>query len=213
MRMKITEQEKAMLLLLAALAILALAYFGIFQGTMKKTAALREENGVLKERVDILQEKEARKDEIERDTEEKRSLTQQMIDRIPGAQTTQNGIYLLNELEKAGNFKILSEAFNMNTDFWQNDSFETPLKGYCSQVMISYETTYEDLKKALAFFAEHKDRITVSEITTAYNALTGGLTGAMTLSMYSLEGTERTYSEPLIAYTATGVDNVFRTVE
>ncbi len=213
MKVTISDKDKSLLIILAALVVLSISYFGIYQGTMKKVEALREENAVLEEKIVLLQEKVARREEVLTDTEEKNEMSAKLVGRFPAEQTTQNIIFTLEQLEQTGNFDILSESFSMNADFWQSEGLEPELKGYCSKVTITYETSYSGLKKALDFIAAHKDRMTVTDISSAYSTATGELTGTMTIALYSVEGTERVYVDPVLGYINYGVKNILRTGE
>jgi Tfp pilus assembly protein PilO len=213
MQNKLSEKEKSMLLLLLALALLAIAYFFLYQGTMKKVSALKTENETLAARVADLEAKEANKEATQADTEEKNRLAAKMIELLPAAQTIQNGIAILDNIEKTKDFTILSESFAMNTEYWQSTGLDEPMTGYQSQITLAYQTTYKDLKEVLTYLNDYQDRITVNNVTTAYSAETGELTGNMTLSLYSLAGTDREYTEPIIGRVTSGVDNIFRTKE
>lgn len=211
MKIKISEKDRSLLVVLAALVIMSIAYFGVYQGYSQKTAALREENTALEQKITILEGKVAHEADTIADTNEKNRMSKEILDKFPAAQTTQNAIYILDCLETIVDFEILSENFAMNVDFWQSTGLDPMLTADCSKVTISYETSYDGLKKALAYFEEYEDRIALSDISVAYNTVTGKLAGSMMLELYAVEGTDKIYTDPAVGNIRYGVDNILRT--
>lgn len=213
MKIKISKRDQSLLLLFAALAVLAISYFGIYQKNVQRALALQEENETLEKRVNELEEKVLEKDVIIADTAQKREKIAEITMQFPEKVTTEKAIVLLDELEKKFDFTIHSEGFMMNGEYWQGSKEGEEIKAFCSTVNISYETTYQGLKQVLDYIKNYGDRMTVTNVTTAYSNETGELTGNMTIAMYSLLGEGQEYKEPVIGNIRYGINNIFRTGE
>ncbi len=84
---------------------------------------------------------------------------------------------------------------------------------YQTPVNISLQVAYENLKDLVRdLTADRNDKKAIQSLTMAFDESTGGLTGAMSYSMYSLSGTSKTYQSPEIPGVAFGTDNIFNSV-
>ena len=55
--------------------------------------------------------------------------------------------------------------------------------------------------------------MTLDNVNASYDTSTGNLTGTIIVNIFSMSGTERTYTEPDAGSVAYGTDNIFGTVE
>lgn len=86
------------------------------------------------------------------------------------------------------------------------------LVGYKSTVTLAYEGTAEALKKAVDYICasnEKGERMTLGNISVAFDSGTGNLSGSMIIYMYALEGNGKAYTEPAITGIEHGVTDVF----
>ena len=73
----------------------------------------------------------------------------------------------------------------------------------------NYTCTYEQLKKMIDFVNNYPERMNIESIQIAYNSEDGGLTGNMTINLFSVTGTGKEYVEPDISGLSMGVGNIF----
>ena len=84
---------------------------------------------------------------------------------------------------------------------------------YQTPVNISLQVAYENLKDLVRdLTADRNDKKSIQSLAMAFDESTGGLTGSMSYSMYSLTGTSKTYESPQIPGVAFGTDNIFNSV-
>lgn len=84
---------------------------------------------------------------------------------------------------------------------------------YRTQVTLQFNGTYAGLKKAVLYVADQSGRMTLDNVNASYDTSTGNLTGTIIVNIFSMLGTERTYTEPDAGSVAYGTDNIFGTVE
>ena len=84
---------------------------------------------------------------------------------------------------------------------------------YNYPVTFSFNVSYSGLKKAVQYIEDYGERMTIDDISVAYDDSTGRLTGTMTLNMYTMTGTPKTYLAPALDNIKLGVANLFGSVE
>ena len=84
---------------------------------------------------------------------------------------------------------------------------------YRTQDTLSYKGSYENLKKAVTYINSQTGRMTVDSITMTFDSGTGGLTGTLTVNIYSMSGIGNQYSEPDAGTSTYGKKNIFGTLE
>jgi hypothetical protein len=78
----------------------------------------------------------------------------------------------------------------------------------------SYDFTagYEDMKEIIAKIYADPDKRNISALSLSYDSETGELIGNMSLNLYYLTGTDKTYTEPDAGKIKKGKDNIFETI-
>ena len=84
---------------------------------------------------------------------------------------------------------------------------------YRTQDIFSYKGSYENLKKAVTYINSQTGRMTVDSITMTFDAGTGGLTGTLTVDIYSMSGIGTQYHEPDAGTSIYGKKNLFGTLD
>ena len=84
---------------------------------------------------------------------------------------------------------------------------------YNYPVTFSFNVSYSGLKKAVQYIEDYGERMTIDDISVAYDDSTGRLTGTMTLNMYTMTGTPKKYLAPALDNIKLGVANLFGSVE
>lgn len=73
----------------------------------------------------------------------------------------------------------------------------------------SYVCTYEQLKEMIKFINGYPERMNIDAITVAYDSETKGLKGSLTLNLFAVTGTDKTYLAPDIKALRVGKENIF----
>lgn len=84
---------------------------------------------------------------------------------------------------------------------------------YRTQDTLEYTGTYANLKKAVQYINSQTGRMTVDNITTTFDSASGGITGTITVNIYSMSGIGTTYQEPDAGTSNYGKKNLFGTLE
>ena len=84
---------------------------------------------------------------------------------------------------------------------------------YNYPVTFSITVSYSGLKQALEYIQQYSERTVVDDISLGYDNTTGRLTGSITLDMYTMTGTAKSYMSPQVDGISLGVANIFGSVE
>lgn len=83
---------------------------------------------------------------------------------------------------------------------------------YQSPVTINMSTPYTTLKDVIKVMADDKvNKKSIDVVSMSFDEETGDLAGTINYSMYSLTGTDKTYTAPSIPGVSTGTDDLFNT--
>ena len=130
-------------------------------------------------------------------SEQANTQTQEQIDNIEGTDSQAEA-----DLQNASDAAVADQS---------SDS-QVPVL-YRTQVTLQFNGTYAGLKKAVLYVADQSGRMTLDNVNASYDTSTGNLTGTIIVNIFSMSGTERTYTEPDAGSVAYGTDNIFGTVE
>lgn len=130
-------------------------------------------------------------------SEKANEQTQEQIDEIEGTDSN-----AADELEEATEAAV-SDAENLTDVAILFRRLDT----------LQFSGTYESLKDAVDYIASRSGRMTLDSVDAAFDASTGNLIGTITVNMFSMTGTERTYSEPDAGNVAFGRKDLFGTIE
>ena len=99
-----------------------------------------------------------------------------------------------------------------NTD--TNEPVTPSIDLYQTPVTIDFDASYETVKDIIAELTSDKaEKKSIDVVSINFSEETGDLEGSMTYSMYSLTGTDKTYSEPSVSGVGVGTPNLFNTTE
>lgn len=80
---------------------------------------------------------------------------------------------------------------------------------YDMVVSYDFKTSYEDMKKIFQNILDDKNKRNIGEIAITYDEESGKLIGNMTVNMYFVTGTEKTYEAPDAGNMKHGLSNIF----
>lgn len=84
--------------------------------------------------------------------------------------------------------------------------------GYETTMILTYQSTYEGLKKAIDFINTYKEKRHISDITASFDMTTGNLSGTISVVLYETENGAG-YEAPALHSIGVGKDNIFGTFE
>lgn len=78
---------------------------------------------------------------------------------------------------------------------------------------LQFNGTYDSLKDAVDYLASRSGRMTLDSVDASFDASTGNLIGTITVNMFSMTGTDSTYTEPDAGSVALGRKDLFGTID
>lgn len=110
----LSDKDKKLLMLLASLAVLSVAFFLIYLPNINKSNDIKKENNALQTRVNELSSMEAQSADKEAQTKEFEDKTKEIEAKFPAGIYQEDVILMLIDLELAANMDISSVTFLMN---------------------------------------------------------------------------------------------------
>ena len=232
-KLKISDSDLRLLILLGALVVFACAYFFGFSTFNKKAAAVEEENKTKQVRVDELKAMVAREDEVKQETVQLQEAIAKIVEKYPSKVTTEKLISIVQELEDTTGIKVSQMNFVLNNQFTdvatsqvldaqaqstdgtttteQSAAVAAANKYYGSfaSVAMNYEADYETLKRAIDAINQSEDKKSIATLATTYSNEGNKLMGTMMVYFYTLDGTGKPYENPEVNEEK-GVANIFR---
>lgn len=227
-KLKISDSDLRLLLLLFALIIIACAYFFGFNNFNQKAADIEEQNKTNQVRLDELRDMVARQAEVEEDTKNMQQRMTEIIAKYPSKITTEKMIANIQQLESNTGLEVSQMSFTLNNQFSDVVAAEVldttdessgevvaqpaPNNNYYgsfASVMLNYEADYDTLKRAIDEINHADDKMSITTLAASYSNEDNKLMGTMTLYMYTLGGTGKPYENPEVS-DKKGVSNIFR---
>lgn len=84
---------------------------------------------------------------------------------------------------------------------------------YRTQDNMQFTGTYASLKDMVDYLSDQSGRMTLDNVNASFDSTTGKLTGNITVNLFSMAGTGKTYTEPDAGSVAYGTNNIFGTIE
>lgn len=84
---------------------------------------------------------------------------------------------------------------------------------YRTQDNMQFTGSYASLKDMVEYLADQSGRMTLDNVNASFDSTTGKLTGSITVNLFSMAGTGKTYTEPDAGSVAYGTNNIFGTIE
>lgn len=130
-------------------------------------------------------------------SEQANAQTQSQIDEIEGT-----------DVQGDKERQIASDADIENL----NDTVSVPVL-YRTQDNMQFTGSYASLKDMVEYLADQRGRMTLDNVNASFDSTTGKLTGSITVNLFSMAGTGKTYTEPDAGSVAYGTNNIFGTIE
>lgn len=235
--MKIKKSDINLLIMLIGVLLAVISYFVVYKSFTEKTTSLRAENTTLQTEVDELQKLADNKEFYISETARMDEEIQNIMARYPGEIRTEDQIMYTVGLENQYSIWVNSlsvkgtqlvqvaapVAEQQTSDAVEEEGAESTgdavvasggLKDtvflYNSPFSISYKTTYRSAKDIVAGIVNSADRMNITNISLAYDAETGCLSGTMDANMFTMSGTGDLYEELNIPGVSLGTADFFQ---
>ena len=84
---------------------------------------------------------------------------------------------------------------------------------YQTPVTMDFIASYNAVKDIVKIMNEDQMRKSIDGLSLSFDAETGDLTGTLVFNMYSLTGTDATYTTPVVSNVVMGSSNIFNSAE
>lgn len=238
--MKLKKSDVSLLLAVIGIVIVAGSYFLVYKKCGEMTDQLNAANAQLQTEVDYLQDLADHKQQYLDDTAAMQEEIDNILAQFPAAYKPEDEILYAKDLEE--NFDVTigtvtfggSQAIEVATQA-PAPVAEQPAEGeavegeaaapapaesvqpqkllYASPVSVSIATSYNSIKDVITKITTDPDRKSIESLTLAFDSESGDLTGGMSFSMYSMTGTDKTYTTPEISGVNFGTNNIFNSAD
>lgn len=223
LEMKISERDKKLLILLFSVMVIAAAYYFGYNKIVEQTSQYETEIISLRSKKNDLTSKIANQQKYIADTAAYQQEFDMVLKNYAGGTTQPSSIAFLNNVEtltgtwiKSVSFANPTAIYNFGNNAASNPSgnggtaYVTDMVGYKTTLTMAYEAEYDEWKNLIKYINEYSSKNTIDNITMTYNDADGTVSGVITVSLYSVSGTDRTFTEPEFDV-LTGTDNIFDT--
>lgn len=184
---KMSNRDKMVLFILAAIALVGCAYFFGFKKLSEMKETVVAENQTLRDEVTQLENMQASVETVQQQTKDMQKDVADLLGKFPSEVRTQNAIYYLSQMSNAEsgvpNVSIVSEAYSMNNLFYQPGGVvegEAPVPAEGTEAAsaqeeqavqkITDETSVSDIVAAAANYYGYRSDINVA-FTAPYESL------------------------------------------
>jgi len=221
---------KDVLLLVGLMGILSVvcSYCLIYQPTMEKADALERENGQLQTTINDLSARADNREAYMAGTEEMKREVDAVYQRFPVEVREEDGILLAIQQELTA--PMLVNSVNISAcepvtfpgtleedgeDLYEPvKTEEMPSLLMKRNVTIDYLVSYDGMKRSLENIVSQDNRMSIRQLTAAYDESTGLLRGAISVDMYCIPGQPgKEYVPPDFSSVLIGSGNLFGTIE
>lgn len=234
MNFKLSDKDRKILFIFLSIAVIAIAYFFIYSPNMSDVDNINEEIKTLKGQLQVLQSMEAETTALQAEikdynakidkivqsypcyvSEEKMIESVLQLESVSQMHITTIGFQLFNQfypeaVAVAGNVIDANSTNSTNTSTTETTTIAQPT-GMKNSMNLSFDVTYDGLKRAIDFFNQNPDCISINSLTVQFDSSTGGLSGTMAVDYYYIVEAGTPYQEPKFITYGTGVDDIFGT--
>ncbi len=217
----ISERDKRLLMVLFSVLIIAAAYYFGYNNIVARTDAFDSEIVTLNSKKRDLTSKVANQDKYVSDTSLFQQKFHETMSKYSTGTTQPTSFYFLNGLESVTGTWIKSVSFSNPTSIYPfgkeassnpastgENAYSTDMIGYKTTLTVAYEAEYGQWKNLVYYINKFNTKNTIDNITMSYSEAAGIVSGTMTVSMYTVVGSDRKFTEPSFDVPI-GTDNIF----
>ena len=216
--LKISERDKKLLIVVMAVLIMALAYFFGYSNLSSQVDTLSNKKTSLEVTKKDLKEKNNNKQKYITDTDRLSKAYNVLMDKYDSGSSQPNTIEFFNKTEDVTGTWVKSLSLSPKTSIYKfgqiassntngTSSYTSSYVGYKTTINISYEGNYDQWKH-FKYINTYASKCTIDSLAASYGDGTGMVSGTAVISLYSIEGGDRKFSEPKFN-SKTGTENIF----
>lgn len=238
MKGKLTLTQMRVILLLAAILLIVLTYFLIFQTNMDKAREFDDKTKKEKERIEYLTDLENKANDLDIYTSLYTGEIDEFIKSFPVKLTQQRSLYLIYRMMIDTGIDIESVTAGTAVPFYYKGNLlssggdqsaaqqETEAEGTetlseisvvdmeemigsTAQYTINMSGSTKQVYDALDWIRNNKEKMSVGDVSLQFDSSTGKLKGSISANFYCMLGNGVPYKDPGIDSFTFGVDNVF----
>ena len=216
-----SDRDKKLLIGLLIVAILGGSWW--LSGKIKKeNETYRTEYEELKVRYNDLETKNAYRATYQKDTETNTTLFNKVMSDFNTSLSQEQTLLFLTAVEKntgvwlsQTSLGTVSQVYTFGKLGSSNPSkrgqkvYDTDNVGITTTSNVSYQCTYEQLKDVLTYLRENGKKVTINSMSYSYVATTDTVSGTMSLTFYSIAGSDRPPMNTDIKDVFVGTENIF----
>ena len=219
--LKISEKDKKLLLILLAFTILACAYYFGYKNLTDLTQKYDQETSILKKKQIDLAQKNSNREKYVADTKNDQNTYSIIFSNYSNGTSQDASLAFINKLEmitgswiKSATLSDPSMIYTFGNVNSSNPStsgakvYSSDMQGYKTTLTLTYEAKYDQWKNLIKFVNNYYSKNSIDSVAMSYNAVTGLVSGTMTLSTYAITGSQRPFTAPKID-SPTGTNNIF----
>ena len=236
---KAKKSDINILIMLIGVLLAVAAYFFVYTSFKEKTAELEGQNASLETEVAELQKLAENKEFYLEETARMNDEMVAVIAKYPSDVRTEDEIMYTVELEnvysiwvnalQAGDKEMIQVATDAQQPQQDVVTEEAPVEDdgsqdsvtatggyqdtvflYNSPFTINFKVTYRSMKDIVSAIIGSDERMNITNLSLAYDADTGCLSGSMNANMFTMSGTDAVYEELNIPGVSTGTADFFQ---
>ena len=239
MKGKLTLAQIRVILLLAAILLIVLTYFLIFQKNMERAADLDSQTNKEQQRISYLTGLQSKADDLDIYTSLYTGQIDPFIQSFPVKLTQQQSVYLIyNMMVESGitvesvvpgnvtplyyKGQVLDSASaqnqaQVNVDGQKEEETLSEITVVSMDQMIGSKATYtvnmagetKDIFKALDWIRDNKEKMSVGNVNLQFDSSSGQLKGSIGITFYCMLGNGVPYKDPDMSAFTYGMDKIF----
>lgn len=240
MNRKLSDRDKKLLLVIAALLIACIPYLLIVSPYMDKTQVMKAEVETLINRKKYLEQLSANIGEYQEMAVNIAVDKEKILSRFPSELLQEENILFIYNTEKLIPIKLQQVTFgtdfsvpitstetaqqiqaveevtdNVTQDEVITDNIQTAeigegLTGSSSETQFTFEAGYREFKDFLKYIKDYNDRMVITNITASYSGETDVVSGNFTLMRYAIGGEDRLPVRVTEPNLLLGTTNIFK---
>ncbi len=227
MSLKISDKDRRTLFIFLSIVAIFLSYFFVYSPNMRDIDDINGEIKSIKSQIDVLEKMNLDRESQQARIEDFNNKVSDIVSRYPDFVSEEKMIANILELEKVSSMDIPSIGFALYESFYpegglgqvisSNSETDNPDDGSSSSVLIgmrnvvsiTFDVTYEGLKRAIDFINQNPECMSISQISLEVSPDTGNLSGSMNIEYYYIPDEGTPYVAPEFKVYDTGVENIF----
>lgn len=220
--MKISDRDKKILYVLAAIAVIFCGWFFGYRNISAKTKSLEKEIDQLKVQSNELKTMVAQSDTYRNDTMKYEANYKKYLKMFDNGYSQEHSIMFIKDIENSTGAWIsqigLGQTENIYT-FGQPQStnprkqgqaaYESDYLGYKTSLTLAYQASYSTFQDMIDFINSYKSKCTIDTLSMSYSSDGDMVSGSMVVSQFAVTGADRPFRQDNYGPVIYGTDNIF----